>query len=84
MYYYFNGAGTGHIQSLILASMLIIIGVQTMVIGFCGDIMTANRKLIEDVQYRVKNLEYELLKEGKKKDALQVNGIVEESEKDKE
>ncbi len=84
LYYYFNGAGTGHIQSLILASMLIIIGVQTMVIGFCGDIMTANRKLIEDVQYRVKNLEYELLKEGKKKDALQVNGIVEESEKDKE
>ena len=46
--------------------------------------MTANRKLIEDVQYRVKNLEYELLKEGKKKDSLQENGIVEETAKDKE
>lgn len=57
LYFYFNGAGAGHTQSLILASMMIIIGVQTAIVGLQGDIIAANRKLLEDIQYRVKGLE---------------------------
>ncbi len=65
LYYYFNGAGAGHIQSLILASMMIIIGVQTAIVGLQGDIIAANRKLLEDIQFRTKQIENALL-EGEK------------------
>lgn len=57
LYFYFNGIGNGHIQSLIFASMLVMIGVQCMVIGLQGDMIAANRKILEDIQYRVKSIE---------------------------
>lgn len=60
IYYWLGGTGNGHIQSLILASMLIVVGVQTIVVGLQGDIIAANRKLLEDIQYRVKRLDYEM------------------------
>jgi glycosyltransferase involved in cell wall biosynthesis len=56
--YYVNGTGTGHIQSLILASILILIGVQTIVVGLQADIIAANRKILEDIQYRVRKMDY--------------------------
>jgi glycosyltransferase involved in cell wall biosynthesis len=49
--------GQGHIQSLILAAVLFIVGFQVMVIGLLSDIIAANRRLIEDTLYRVKKLE---------------------------
>lgn len=61
LFYFFQGNGNGHIQSLILATMMIIIGSQTFVTGLQADIISANRKLLEDVQYRVKKLEMGLL-----------------------
>lgn len=57
--YFFAGSGSGHIQSLILASTLIMTGVQIYVIGFLGDIIAANRKILEDVQYHVRKLDYD-------------------------
>jgi glycosyltransferase involved in cell wall biosynthesis len=50
---------TGHIQSLLLAVALILIGVQTMVLGLQADLIAANRKILEDVQYRVRRLFYD-------------------------
>ena len=61
LYYYFTGKGNGHVQSLILATMMIIIGFQTFVTGLQADIISANRKLLEDIQFRVKKLEFGLL-----------------------
>lgn len=58
IYYYIIGQGVGHTQSLILASMLIIIGVQAGVIGLLADVISANRKLIQDVQYSIRKMEY--------------------------
>ena len=58
IYFLIQGTGDGHIQSLILASMLIILGVQTGIVGLQADIIAANRKLLEDIQYRVKKLDY--------------------------
>lgn len=49
--------GDGHTQSLILASILILMGVQIFVVGLQADIMAANRKLLEDIQYRVRKEE---------------------------
>lgn len=49
----------GHVQSLILAAILLLIGVQTFVIGLHADIMAANRKMIEEIKYHVKKMEYD-------------------------
>lgn len=55
--YLFAGAGAGHVQSLILTAILILLGAQIIVVGLLGDIVAANRKLLEDVQYRVRKME---------------------------
>ena len=60
LYYYFTGAGLGHLQSLILSAVLLIVGFQIGLIGLVADVISGNRKLIEDVLYRVKNLELNL------------------------
>ena len=51
------GDGSGHIQSLILTAILLMMGFQTITIGLLGDTIAANRKLLEDVQYRVRKME---------------------------
>lgn len=51
------GDGDGHIQSLILTAILIMMGFQTITIGLLGDTIAANRKILEDVQYRVRKIE---------------------------
>jgi len=56
--YFFHDAGDGHIQSLILASTLMLLGFQTFVIGLLGDIISANRKILEDMQFRIKEIEF--------------------------
>ena len=53
------GGGHGHVQSLILASSLMMIGFQTITIGLLGDTVAANRKLLEDVQYHVRKMDYD-------------------------
>lgn len=52
------GNGGGHVQSLILAILLLIIAVQSFMMGMQADIISVNRKLLEDIQYRVKKLEF--------------------------
>lgn len=58
------GSGAGHIQSLILSAMLIMVGVQCVLAGLQADVIAANRKILEDVQYRVKKLELKDKSEG--------------------
>ncbi len=53
------GDGKGHVQSLILTAILIMMGFQTITIGLLGDTIAANRKILEDVQYRVRKIECE-------------------------
>lgn len=59
MIYYWSGRGNGHTQSLMLACTLIIIGFITFVIGMLADVIAANRKILEDVQYRLRRQEYQ-------------------------
>ncbi len=59
LYYYVIGQGQGHTQSLILACMLLIIGFLTVVIALLADMLSANRKILQDIQYHVKRQEYE-------------------------
>jgi glycosyltransferase involved in cell wall biosynthesis len=53
---YFQGEGDGHIQSLILASALLVIGFQTILVAFVADLIAANRKLLEDIRYKLKKI----------------------------
>lgn len=54
LYFYFNGSGSGHVQSLILAAVLILTGVQIGLIAVLADLLSINRKLLEDIQMRLK------------------------------
>ncbi len=56
LYYYIFSSGSGHIQSLILSAILIITGVQVAVIAVLSELMSINRKLLEDIQRRLKDL----------------------------
>jgi glycosyltransferase involved in cell wall biosynthesis len=47
LYFYLQGAGQGHVQSLILASILVGIGFQTIMVGFVADLLGVNRSLLE-------------------------------------
>lgn len=56
---YLAGEGQGHVQSLILASVLLGMGFQTILIGFVSDLLSANRKLLEDIRYKTSQLSRE-------------------------
>ena len=53
------GEGDGHIQSLILTAIMLMTGFQTITLGLLGDTIAANRKLLEDIQYRVRKADCE-------------------------
>lgn len=59
LYYFFKDGGDGHIQSLILASILLGIGFQTILVAFLADLLAVNRRLMEDMQYRIRKKENE-------------------------
>ena len=58
LYFYAIGDGTGHIQSLILASILVVLGFQTFLLGLLGDLIAKNRHLSEETNYRLKKTEF--------------------------
>lgn len=53
------GQASGHVQSLILASTLLMMGFMTYVIGVLSDTIASNRKLLEDIQKRVRKIDYD-------------------------
>ena len=57
VYYYLHYEAFKHTGSLIAAAVLIIVGFVVLVIGLLADVNAANRKLIEDLLYRVRSLE---------------------------
>ena len=52
-----------HIQSLILAAVAIILAFLIMLFGLIADLISTNRRLIEDALFRVKKMELELGKQ---------------------
>ncbi len=56
-YFYLAGQGLGHVQSLIFSAVLMIVGFQVALIGLLADVISGNRKLIEDLLYRVRIME---------------------------
>ena len=54
LWFFAFGSGAGHIQSLILSAILIITGVQIGVIAVLSELLSINRKILEDIQRRLK------------------------------
>ena len=52
----FTGGGR-FVQSLIVSAVLMIVGFQVVLIGLLADVISANRKLLEDLLYRVRKIE---------------------------
>jgi glycosyltransferase involved in cell wall biosynthesis len=57
VYYYFQNEASRHITSAIAAAVLMIVGFQVLVIGLLADVISGNRKLLEDIVYRIRTLE---------------------------
>jgi glycosyltransferase involved in cell wall biosynthesis len=57
VYYYAEGLASRHLGSMIASSVLIIVSFIVFVLGLIADVNAANRKLLEDVIYRVRSLE---------------------------
>ena len=57
--YFFTGGGSGHVQSLLLACTFLLIGFETIIVGLQADLIASNRKLLEDIQYHVRKLDYD-------------------------
>ena len=57
LYFYIIGQGAGHIQSLILSAVLLIVGFQIFLIGLVADLIGFNRKVLEEILFRLRRLE---------------------------
>ena len=57
LYFYFAGEGDGHVQSLVLGGMFVIIGFVTFVIGLLADLISFNRQLTEITLEKIRRLE---------------------------
>jgi heme exporter protein D len=59
VFYYVQGKGSGMVQSLILTAILLIIGFVTFLIGLIADLVSFNRKILEEVLYRLRRQDSE-------------------------
>jgi glycosyltransferase involved in cell wall biosynthesis len=56
LYFYFTAGGAGHIQSVVIGAMLTGLGVFLVVVGLLADLISVNRQLLEDVEWRVRRM----------------------------
>ena len=52
LYFYLNGDGQGHIQSLILCSIILVLSFILLMLAIIGDLFSINRKILEDIQFQ--------------------------------
>jgi glycosyltransferase involved in cell wall biosynthesis len=57
MFFYLTDGGGGHLRSLMLTVLLVIIGFQTILIGLVADLIGSNRTLLEEILLRMRRLE---------------------------
>ena len=60
-FFFFTDHHSLHVQSLILAAILMLAGFQMLLTGIVADLINGSRNLLEDVSYRLRRLESEAL-----------------------
>jgi glycosyltransferase involved in cell wall biosynthesis len=59
LYFAASGSGAGHVQSVILAAVLLIVGVVVFCIGLVADLIGFNRRILEENLFRTRRMELE-------------------------
>jgi hypothetical protein len=59
LYFAASGFGAGHVQSVILAAVLLIVGVMVFCIGLVADLIGFNRRILEEELFRTRKMELE-------------------------
>lgn len=54
LYFYAAGEGAGHVQSLVLSGALLTIAFQVWMLGILADLISINRRLSEEILYRMR------------------------------
>lgn len=54
LYYLFVNGGAGHVQSLILAGVLLGMGFQIILVGWLADLISVNRMMLEEIQFNIR------------------------------
>jgi glycosyltransferase involved in cell wall biosynthesis len=65
LYFFLTGQGGGHVQSVILAAVLLIVGFQVLLIGLLADLIGSNRKILEELIYRMRKIDLEKAERGR-------------------
>ncbi len=58
LYFFSLGQGDGHVQSIILGAVSFVVGVQLVSLGIIAELISVNRRLLEDTLERQKELQY--------------------------
>ena len=58
LYYYFANGGEGHIQSVVLASLCVTLGMLLYMMGLIGELIATNRKLLEKINYKLNSQQH--------------------------
>jgi glycosyltransferase involved in cell wall biosynthesis len=58
LFFYFQGQGGGHLQSLVLGAALLVIGLVMLLVGLVVDLIAFNRMLVEETLEKVRRLEH--------------------------
>lgn len=75
LWLYSQGLGQGNIQSLTLGALFLAMGASLVVVGLVADLIGVNRMLLEDVRWRVREMELRMA-------ALERSGPVDRAGKD--
>ncbi|MBN1441012.1 MAG: glycosyltransferase family 2 protein [Anaerolineales bacterium] len=64
LYFAASGFGAGHVQSVILAAVLLIVGTMIFCIGLVADLIGFNRRILEENLFRTRRMELEKKRKG--------------------
>lgn len=57
LWFFFTNGGAGHVQSLLLCVLLLMVAAFAFLLGLLADVTAGNRRLLEEVLWRVRSLE---------------------------
>jgi len=70
LYYYWQGEGDGHVQSLIIGGVMVTVGAQVFVLSLIASALSWNRRMIEELLYRERRRDYaDTMRDNAEKDA---------------
>lgn len=58
LYFYLDGSGEGHVQSVIFCALCMIVGLLLFMMGLVGELIATNRKLLERIDVRLQRIEH--------------------------